>query len=451
MVMRRLCPNLEREDGLETVLEVPIPEDMFKSLGNNVEVRWQNMLTWMKAQNSGKWSSPLIAARFNDLRFLLFIVGSPLIPLRVHLDHSIRRPIRDCSIEASTAKYIVQQYIAATGGQAALNSVQSMCVTGQVKVGASDFHQGGDSVRARSSEETGGFVLWQKNPDLWCLELVISGCKVTSGSNGKLSWRQSSNQRNSISKGAPRPLRRFLQGLDPRSTAYLFLDAVCIGEKIINNEDCFILKLETSSATLEAQSGPNFEIIHHTIWGYFSQRSGLLVEFEDSRLLRMKTKGEDDVFWETSTESVIEDYRYVDGVNVAHSGKTTVTVFRYGEQSANHKREMEETWKIEEVDFNVWGLSSECFLPPSDPFCAAGGYRGKSSSIEMKRNGKKQDAERQAQKDTKQAVGQNRQGLAIQRTNSRLSHIPEEERYAVHQFTALFAQAKIGSNPTTFL
>ena len=157
-----------------------------------------------------------------------------------------------------------------------------------------------------------------------------------------------------------------MEGLDPRATANLFLDAMCIGEKIIDDEDCFILKLETSPAIREAQSGPNYEIIHHTIWGYFSQRSGLLIQFEDSRLLRMTNKGDDDVFWETSTESVIGDYKYVDGVNIAHSGKTRVTVIRYGEQSANHKREMEETWKIDEVHFNVWGLTMESFLPPSD-------------------------------------------------------------------------------------
>ncbi len=96
--MRRLCPNIDREDGLETVLEVPIPEEMFTSMGSNVALRWQNMLTWMKAQNSNKWSSPIIAGRFNELRFLLYLVGSPLIPLQVQLGHSIHRPVRDCSI-----------------------------------------------------------------------------------------------------------------------------------------------------------------------------------------------------------------------------------------------------------------------------------------------------------------------------------------------------------------
>ncbi|KAF3449602.1 hypothetical protein FNV43_RR10333 [Rhamnella rubrinervis] len=366
--MRKLCPNIEKEDGLETVLEVPIPEEMFTAMGTNITLRWQNMLTWMKAQTSDKWSSPIIAARLNELRFLLYLVGSPLLPLQVQLGHSIHRPVKDSSIQASTAKYIVQQYVAATGGQPALNSVQSMCITGGVKISASEFHQGNESIELKknSSEELGGFVLWQKNPDLWCLEIVVSGCKVICGSNGKLSWRHSSNQQTPISKGPPRPLRRFLQGLDPRATAILFSDATCIGEKIIGDEDCFILKLETSPAIREAQSGPNFEIIHHTIWGYFSQRSGLLIQFEDSRLLRMRTNNDEDVFWETSAESVMEDYKYVDNVNVAHSGRTRVTVFRYGEQSANHKRELEETWKIDEVDFNVWGLTTESFLPPAD-------------------------------------------------------------------------------------
>ncbi|KAK7836292.1 hypothetical protein CFP56_022794 [Quercus suber] len=276
--MRRLCPNIDREDGLETVLEVPIPEEMFTSMGSNVTIRWENMQTWMKAQTNNKWSSsPIIAGRFNELRFLLYLVGSPLIPLQVQLGHSIHRPVKDCSIEASTAKYIVQQYTAATGGQPALNSVQSMCVTGHVRIRASDFQQGGGEdecvelktsreeiggfvlwqknpdlwclellvpgcktnsvqsmcvtghVRIRASdfqqgggedecvelktsrEEIGGFVLWQKNPDLWCLELLVPGCKVICGSNGKVSWRHSSNQQTPISNGPPRPLRRFLQ------------------------------------------------------------------------------------------------------------------------------------------------------------------------------------------------------------------------------------------------
>lgn len=98
----RLCPNLEREDMLETILEVPIPEEMFSSMGSNVNLRFQNMLTWMKAQTPDKLESPIYAKRLNELRFLLYLVGSPLIPLQVQLGHSIHRAVRDSSIVRTT-------------------------------------------------------------------------------------------------------------------------------------------------------------------------------------------------------------------------------------------------------------------------------------------------------------------------------------------------------------
>jgi len=146
----------------------------------------------------------------------------------------------------------------------------------------------------------------------------------------------------------------------------LFLDAECVGENIINNEVCFMLKLHTAQQILQPQSTSNTEIVMHTIAGYFSQRTGLLVKFEDTKLVKMKAvKGKEYVFWETSIESLIEDYRYIDGINIAHGGTTIATLNRYGAEQ-NHKRMIEETWTIEEVDFNVVGLSMNCFLPPSD-------------------------------------------------------------------------------------
>lgn len=117
---------------------------------------------------------------------------------------------------------------------------------------------------------------------------------------------------------------------------------------------------------LRARSSSNVEIIRHTVWGCFSQRTGLLIQLEDSHLLRIKAPG-NDVFWETTMESLIQDYRTVDGVNIAHSGRTSVSLFRFGENSESHTRtRMEEIWSIEEVDFNIKGLSTDCFLPPAD-------------------------------------------------------------------------------------
>ncbi|KAF3446300.1 hypothetical protein FNV43_RR11479 [Rhamnella rubrinervis] len=365
--MRKLCPNYDKENGLDTVLEVPIPEEMFTNMGSNAASRWQNLRTLMKAQSSEKsCNSHLSSGSNNEFMALLKLVGSPLIPFQVQSDDALTRPIHDGSIEASTAKYIVQQYVAATGGLTVLNSLNSMYAVGQVKMVGSAMHEGDYSIHARGKGEVGGFVLWQKYPEMWYLELVVSGFKVSAGSDGKVAWNQSSSQPCHANKGPPRPLRRFFQGLDPRSTANLFLEAVCIGEKTINDEDCFVLKLETAVSILKAHSTSHTEIVRHTVWGYFSQRTGLIVKFEDTKLVRMKSvKGNDSVFWETTIESMIEDYRYVDGINIAHSGKTSALLYRYGE-ALHHKRRIEETWRIEEIDFNICGLSTDYFMPPAD-------------------------------------------------------------------------------------
>lgn len=72
--MRTLCPNFDNEDGLETVLEVPMPEEAFASMGSNALLRWQNIRSKMRAQLAGKQAS-------DDLfMMLLKIVSSPVIP-----------------------------------------------------------------------------------------------------------------------------------------------------------------------------------------------------------------------------------------------------------------------------------------------------------------------------------------------------------------------------------
>lgn len=115
--------------------------------------------------------------------------------------------------QASTAKYILQQYIAATGGQTALQSLHSMYAIGKVKMSASEFHMGDQSVQTASNKqgEIGGFVLWQKTPDLWYFELIMAGCKMSAGSDGKVAWRQSASEQSHASRGPPRPMRRSLQ------------------------------------------------------------------------------------------------------------------------------------------------------------------------------------------------------------------------------------------------
>lgn len=120
--------------------------------------------------------------------------------------------------EGAMAKYIVQQYIAACGGENALNRIDSMYAMGKVKMATSEFISGdGKMMKSRSIKngggEMGGFVLWQKRPDLWCLELLVSGYKISAGSDGKVAWRQTPWHNSHASRGPPRPLRRSLQVL----------------------------------------------------------------------------------------------------------------------------------------------------------------------------------------------------------------------------------------------
>ncbi|QHO15934.1 hypothetical protein S83_031895 [Arachis hypogaea] len=389
--MKKLCPNLDREDGLETVLEVPIPEEILTHKGGAIRASWQNMKSWMKQplssnSNNGESRSSSMATAFGgrntELQLLLGVVGAPLIPSPISSDNNpITRPIKDQRIEASMAEYIVKQYVAAVGGERAVNSVESMYAMGQVRMATTEFSTAGEGSnkgnknnkkimkmkKLETKGKMGGFVMWQKSPELWCLELVVSGCKISAGSDGKVAWRQTPWHHSHASRGPPRPLRRFLQGLDPRSTANLFSNSICIGEKTVNMEDCFILRHEAETSALQARSNRNVEIVRHTVWGYFSQRTGLLVQLEDSHLLKLKTSATETIYWETNMESLIQDYRAIDAVQIAHCGTTQVSLFRFGEGPETHSRtRMEESWQVEEVDFNVQGLSLDCFLPPSD-------------------------------------------------------------------------------------
>lgn len=110
--------------------------------------------------------------------------------------------------------------------------------------------------------------------------------------------------------------------------------------------------------------------MRHITWGYFSQKTGLLVQIEDNHLLKIHGDGDKKtVFWETNMESSLSDYRTIEGVNIAHSGRTSASLLRFGganEGSGRTKSLMEETWEIKEVDFNIVGLSMDCFLPPAD-------------------------------------------------------------------------------------
>lgn len=118
--------------------------------------------------------------------------------------------------ENSSAQYIIQQYLAASGGQKLQNSIQNAYAMGNVKMVASDIETATKVIKNRSSAksaESGGFVLWQMNPDMWYVELALGGSKVRAGCNGTLVWRHTPWLGAHSAKGPVRPLRRALQVL----------------------------------------------------------------------------------------------------------------------------------------------------------------------------------------------------------------------------------------------
>lgn len=142
-----------------------------------------------------------------------------------------------------------------------------------------------------------------------------------------------------------------------------------MGEKRIGDDECFVLKVAADrEAVVERNEGPA-EVIRHVLYGYFCQKSGLLIYLEDSHLTRVHTPNNngDTVYWETTIGSSIGSYRDVDGVLMAHQGRSIATVFRFGELSMQHYRtRMEEIWRIDDIVFNVPGLSMDHFIPPAD-------------------------------------------------------------------------------------
>ncbi|GJN35701.1 hypothetical protein PR202_gb24502 [Eleusine coracana subsp. coracana] len=387
--MRKVCPNLDREDGgLDTVLEVPLPElnNNDASSGRVSRRRRRTVKAWVRSHMEQRHRRDGATPSRADVQLMLGVIGAPLVLQPVEARKAMAgQDIKEEPLEVSKARYIVEQYVAAAGGEAALNAAKSMYAMGNVRMRTTKGQKAktGMGVVGGGGEVAGGFVLWQKRqPEQWCVEMVVAGgTKMSAGSDGKVAWRQSPWQQAHASRGPPRPLRRCVQGLDPKSTADLFATAAWVGEKHIDGDDCFVLRVDADPAALRARSGADVEVVRHAVWGYFSQRTGLLVRLEDSHLLRIRVHGGETTtaYWETSMESSVGDYRAVDGVKVAHAGRTTVSLSRFGgvekaaeddaDDEARGKRTctcMEETWSIEEVDFNIVGLSDECFLPPSD-------------------------------------------------------------------------------------
>uniref|UniRef100_A0A2P2NY95 Lipase n=1 Tax=Rhizophora mucronata TaxID=61149 RepID=A0A2P2NY95_RHIMU len=342
---------------LATVSEEPMSEEEDKSTSSSKKVHsWRN---WLKAHFT------LVFNKNSDhLKILLSVLGCPLFPVSVHP----QPPINEAS---SSAQYIMQHFIAATGCRKLEGKVKNIFATGKVSMAMVDELgglTGSAAAAAAGVAQKGCFVTWQMVPNKWLIELAVGGHKVVAGSDGNVAWRHTPWLGAHAAKGGVRPLRRSLQGLDPMAISAVFSPAQYMGEKCISGVDCFVLKLTADQADLADRSDNTAEMIKHVTFGYFSQRSGLLVFLEDSYLTRIQSPGVYPTYWETTMATGIEDYRMVEGVMIAHGGQSSVTITRFGDnlKAGVAITRMAETWTIDDVAFNVAGLSLDCFIPPKE-------------------------------------------------------------------------------------
>ncbi|EER95445.1 uncharacterized protein LOC8059834 [Sorghum bicolor] len=300
-----------------------------------------------------------------DLRVLLSVLACPLSPVPV-----LPRLPRHV---ASSAQYIIEQFRATTGcGKLEDGAVKSMYASGRVRLSMLQDPSGGGSGVIGSGGgrgHEGSFVLWQLAPSMWLVEMSVAGQSVAAGSDGRVAWRRTPWLGAHAARGGSRPLRRALQGLDPVTIASIFSTAEHAGEKEVDGEDCFVLRLDVGPSVLSSWSDGTAEVIRHGLTGFFSQRSGLLARLEDSQLTRIQSPGAAAMYWETTIASTVSDYRAVDGgVAVAHAGTSTAHLARFGVgvRAARVVTRMEESWTIDDVAFNVPGLGPDAFIPPEE-------------------------------------------------------------------------------------
>ncbi|CAM0871456.1 unnamed protein product [Alopecurus aequalis] len=346
--------------ALEPLAEEPGGEDDSASRRKSGRLhatlhRWARLLSGTAADD---------ARPAADLRVLLSVLACPLSPVPI-----LPRLPRHV---ASSAQYIIEQFRATTGcgkmmeGAAA---AKSMYAAGKVRLAMLHEPTGGGAAAGGRCHE-GSFVVWQLAPGMWIVEMAVAGHSVAAGSDGRVAWRRTPWLGAHAARGGSRPLRRALQGLDPVMIASIFSTAEHAGEKQVDGEDCFVLRLDVGPSTLSSWSDGTAEVIRHGMTGFFSQRSGLLARLEDSQLTRIQSPGAAAMYWETTIASTLADYRAVDGtgVAVAHAGRSTAYLARFGVgvRAARVVTRMEETWTIDDVAFDVPGLGPDAFIPPEE-------------------------------------------------------------------------------------
>ena len=131
------------------------------------------------------------------------------------------------SVQAQTAKDIINKYIVKTGGLAKWNSLQTMVSTGTTSVMGQEF----------------GFTLTSKAPNLIKMEVAIMGQSLVQAYDGKTAWTINPFQGSGKPETMSPELGKAFAGQSQLRPVILDLDvkglkAALLGKETINNVSC---------------------------------------------------------------------------------------------------------------------------------------------------------------------------------------------------------------------
>ncbi|KAL9267811.1 hypothetical protein AKJ16_DCAP25788 [Drosera capensis] len=207
----------------------PLSEEPVNEEENNKKMMKQRKMSMVLRRSQQKWKNwvkthlsvfSVFLNKRPDLKILLSVLACPLFPISVP-SNSNNNPSNNLSSSAllqetvsTSAQYIIHHYKAATGIKPlfAKTPITSLFATGSVTMTMMDDPS---SSTAAASAEKGCFVMWEMVPDMWLIEIVVSGNKVLAGSDGSVAWRYTPWLGSHAAKGGVRPLRRALQVLYP--------------------------------------------------------------------------------------------------------------------------------------------------------------------------------------------------------------------------------------------
>ena len=79
--MRKVCANLDREDALDTVLEVPVPESYHElSSGRGGRRRRRTVKAWVRSHMDQRHRRDGAPPSRADVQLMLGMIGAPLVP-----------------------------------------------------------------------------------------------------------------------------------------------------------------------------------------------------------------------------------------------------------------------------------------------------------------------------------------------------------------------------------